>query len=139
MKDKCVNCGKPAEHYHHIIPRSLGGTDNKTNLVALCNACHGKLHGLEYTDGKLSHSELIKRGQAKAKEQGKRIGLKKGQKLVTKKSIVAKEIIKEYSKDFNGNLSDAEVMKMCGIVRNTYYKYKKEIKESLDKKEEGQI
>jgi 5-methylcytosine-specific restriction endonuclease McrA len=62
MKDKCVNCGKQAEHYHHIIPRSLGGTDNETNLVALCNTCHGKLHGLEYTDGKLSHSELIKKG-----------------------------------------------------------------------------
>lgn len=136
MKDKCVNCGKKAEHYHHIIPRSLGGTDNETNLAALCNACHGKLHGLEYTDGKLSHSELIKRGQAKAREQGKRIGLKKGQKLTTKKSIIAKEIIKEYSRDFNGNLSDAEVMKICEIARNTYYKYKREIKESLDKNEE---
>ena len=58
---------------------------------------------------------------------GKQIGQKKGIKLTTKKSIVAKEQIKKYSKDFDGTLKDIEVIKITGLSRNTYYKYKKEL------------
>ena len=47
--------------------------------------------------------------------------------VVTKKSIKAKEIIKRVSRDFDGNLTDAEVIELVGIARNTYYKYKKEL------------
>ena len=47
--------------------------------------------------------------------------------VVTKKSIKAKEIIKRVSRDFDGNLTDAEVSELVGIARNTYYKYKKEL------------
>ena len=32
------------------------------------------------------------------------------------------------SKDFDGTLKDAEVMKLVGLARNTYYKYKGEMK-----------
>ena len=39
-----------------------------------------------------------------------------------------KEIILKNSKDFNGNNSDDEVMKICGISRGSYYKYKRELK-----------
>ena len=49
----------------------------------------------------------------------------KGTKLVTKKSIVMKERIKELSKDFNGTNNDVEVMAITNLARNTYYKYKK--------------
>ena len=63
-----------------------------------------------------------------AKLNGKRIGQPKGAKLTTKKSIAAKETIKKYSKDFNGSLEDADVIKLAGISRNSYYKYKKEIR-----------
>jgi len=27
-------------HYHHIIPVSLGGTNNKGNLISVCPTCH---------------------------------------------------------------------------------------------------
>ena len=40
----------------------------------------------------------------------------------------AKEAIKKYSKSFGGVLSDNEVMKLAGCSRNSYYKYKKELK-----------
>ena len=43
-----------------------------------------------------------------------------------------KKIIISRSKDFNGTLSDADVIKLTGIARGTYYKYKKEIKEGLE-------
>ncbi len=62
-----------------------------------------------------------------AKLSGKQIGQKKGAKLTTKKSIVAKEIILKHSKNFNGTLNDIECMKLANISRNTYYNYKKEL------------
>ena len=42
------------------------------------------------------------------------------------------ELIKKYSKDFDGNLTDAEAMKLIGIANNTYYKYKREMREVLN-------
>ena len=35
------------------------------------------------------------------------------------------------SKDFNGNKKDTELLQTLNISRNTYYKYKKELKEVL--------
>lgn len=40
----------------------------------------------------------------------------------------AKEIIKRVSRDFDGNLTDAEVIELVGLARNTYYKYKRELR-----------
>lgn len=48
--------------------------------------------------------------------------------LVTEKSIKSKEIIKKHAVDFGGTLSDKEVMTLCKISRNSFYKYKKELK-----------
>ena len=71
--------------------------------------------------------QRTKEGIETARLNGKQIGQKKGIKLTTKKSIAAKEQIIKYSKDFNGTLKDVEVMKLIGIARNSYYKYKKEL------------
>lgn len=71
--------------------------------------------------------QRTKEGIETARLKGKQIGLEKGTKLTTKKSIAAKEQIQKYSKDFNGSLKDTEVMKLIGISRNSYYKYKKEL------------
>lgn len=75
--------------------------------------------------------QRTREGIETARLNGKQIGQVEGIKLTTKKSIQAKEQIKKYSKDFNGTLSDADTMKLIGIARNSYYKYKKEIKEEL--------
>ena len=64
-----------------------------------------------------------------SKRNGKRIGLEKGTTLVTEKSIKCKEIIKKHATDFGGMLSDKEVMVLCNISRNSYYKYKRAIKQ----------
>ena len=66
-----------------------------------------------------------------AAEQGieKRYGLVQGAKLTTKKSVAAKEVILKHSKDFNGTLNDPDVMKLAGVSRNTFYKYKSELRE----------
>lgn len=70
-------------------------------------------------------------GIVTARLSGKQIGIQKGTKLTTKKSIAAKETIKKYSKDFDGSLADEDVMKLAGISRNSFYKYKREIREEI--------
>ena len=67
-------------------------------------------------------------GMLTAKLNGKQIGRVKGSKYPTKKGIEAKKIILKNSKDFNGFNSDVEVMKIAGISKSTYYKYKSELK-----------
>lgn len=37
------------------------------------------------------------------------------------------EKIRQYSRDFDGDLSDIDTMKLVGLSRNTYYKYKREL------------
>ena len=68
-------------------------------------------------------------GMETARINGKQIGQKIGASWETKKSIEAKKVIRKHAADFGGNLSDIEVMKLTGLSRNTYYKYKREIKE----------
>lgn len=62
-----------------------------------------------------------------ARLAGKQIGQKPGAKLITKKSIIAKEIIQKHNKSFGGSLNDAETIRQAGISRKTFYKYKKEL------------
>lgn len=72
-------------------------------------------------------SEGVKRAIANGSKCG---GLTtKGTKLVTKKSISMKASIKKLSRDFDGSNTDVEVIKILGISRKTYYKYKKEMTE----------
>ncbi len=71
-------------------------------------------------------------GMETAKRNGKRVGTPKGAKLTTKKSKEAKEIILKHCKDFNGTLNDIECMKLTGLARNTFYKYKRELKEDIN-------
>lgn len=72
--------------------------------------------------------QRTKEGIETARLNGKQIGGVEGKKLTTKKSITAKEAIRKYSKDFNGTLEDAAVIKLASISRNSYYKYKRELK-----------
>ena len=70
----------------------------------------------------------ISQGMREAKKNGTHIGLPKGTTLTTKKSLDCKAIIQKHSKDFGGTLEDPEVIKLCGCSRNSYYKYKRELK-----------
>ena len=74
--------------------------------------------------------QRTKEGIETARINGKQIGQVKGTKLTTKKSIASKEVIQKHSKDFNGTLDDAEMMKLTRLSRNTYYKYKRELREA---------
>lgn len=72
--------------------------------------------------------QRTKEGIETARLNGKQIGRVEGRKYTSKKETAAKEIILKNSKDFNGTNTDSEVMKIAGISRNSYYKYKSELK-----------
>ena len=45
--DRCRRCGASGAvqrlYTHHILPRTQGGSDNPSNLMLVCQSCHGKL------------------------------------------------------------------------------------------------
>ena len=71
--------------------------------------------------------QRTREGIETARLQGKQIGRKSGKRYHTKKEIEAKKIIQKNSKAFGGLNTDEEVIKITGISRNTYYKYKREL------------
>ena len=72
--------------------------------------------------------QRTKEGIETARINGKQIGAVKGSTYNVKKETVAKKKILELSNSFSGTLSDADCIKLIGISRNTYYKYKRELK-----------
>lgn len=72
--------------------------------------------------------QRTKEGIETARLNGKQIGQRAGAKLNIKKSISAKKQIKKYNKNFDGSLNDIDCIKLTGLSRNTYYKYKRELK-----------
>ncbi len=74
---------------------------------------------------------LIKRVTEGKLRSEKHQGRPKGSlNIKTDKADNIKKIIREQSKDFEGRFSDAKIMKeyLTGVARNTYYKYKKELR-----------
>jgi len=66
----CVACGnKENLHQHHLVPKSAGGSNAANNLITLCGECHGRVHGHS-----VNYFNLIKKGVAKAKQQGVKFG-----------------------------------------------------------------
>lgn len=72
--------------------------------------------------------QRTREGIETARLNGKQIGLIQGTKLITKKSVESKKLIQKYSRTFSGTLSDKECIKLIGISRGSYYKYKRELK-----------
>ena len=74
--------------------------------------------------------QRIKNGKAVSDiRQGRPTG---SQNKTTKKEKEIKKVIKELSKDFDGQFSDEKIRKeYITVARNTYYKYKKELKAEM--------
>ncbi len=78
--------------------------------------------------------QRTKEGIETARLNGKQIGRAEGTRLTTKKGQAAKEIIKRHSVNFGGSLKDSDVIKLAGVSRSTYYRFKKEIAYALSGK-----
>ncbi len=73
--------------------------------------------------------QRTKEGIETARLNGKQIGRGSGTTVTTKKSVEMKQLIMKLSKDFDGTLDDNEIIELTKLARNTYYKYKRELKE----------
>ena len=138
LKEPHINT---ATYRKQIQDTNLPTTDNKVvNMIleGLTNALKELAKEqikIAFDQAEKEVTDLQKRtseGMREAKARGSRIGTEKGRKLVTKKSLEKKEEIKKYAKDFGGALIDKDVIKLLGITKNTYYKYKKELIEELN-------
>lgn len=60
---KCLMCKNEISDFHHIVPRSKGGSDNIQNQVGLCPKCHERAHTDENFKQKLidKKSGLLKK------------------------------------------------------------------------------
>ena len=75
--------------------------------------------------------QRTREGIMTARLNGKQIGQQPGRRLHIKKADTAKALIQKHSRDFGGTLSDADCIKLIGIARNTYYKYKRELRDIM--------
>ena len=69
----------------------------------------------------------ISEGLKQAQLSGVHVGREQGRTYETKKAREMKQKIRKMSKDFDGAMTDKEVMEVLKLARNTYYKYKKQI------------
>lgn len=129
------------EVYKNAIKQTIGTTGNDiadiyidaTNKVIKLLAEKQIAKAFEQSEKEVEDlHQRTKEGIETARLNGKQIGNVKGTKLITKKSIKAKEEIKAKSKDFDGTYTDKDLMRVLGIARNTYYKYKRELIQELN-------
>lgn len=59
-----------------------------------------------------------------------------GRTYETKKSKEMKVRIRQMSRDFDGTMTDRDVMEVLGLARNSYYKYKRQMIEAQDDSED---
>ena len=75
--------------------------------------------------------QRTREGIETARRSGKLIGRPSGSTYISTKERKMLPVIMRTSRDFNGQNSDAEVMSITGLSKNTYYKYKRRIREKL--------
>ena len=132
LKEPHIN----TETYRHALQQKVQLTGDKVDLILqgvnqyLMALAEDQIR-IAFEQSEIEVEDLRQRtreGIETARLAGKQIGQQTGRKLHIKKEGPAKEQILRLSKDFNGSLSDTECMKLIGISRNTYYKYKRSLK-----------
>ena len=73
--------------------------------------------------------QRTREGIETARQSGKQIGRPGGKTYTTQRELSSLSVIKRLSRDFDGHNTDAEVMAITGLARNTYYKYKAKLRE----------
>ena len=145
IKEPMINTNTYRQALDNRIQIQTAGMDNKTsNLIeGIENALNGFMRELAreqivlaFQQAEKEVKDLQKRtseGMKQAVEEG-RVGVHKGDKIITYKSLTAKLAIIKYSKAFEGILTDKDSIRLIvdersgrQISRKTYYKYKQEL------------
>jgi hypothetical protein len=107
-----VACGADdpaAPEHHHLIPRSLGGSDDETNLITLCGVCHGNAHDIVRPK---SMSALTRVALAAAKARGVKLGGTNAQSIANRDEANQREALRPiFSElaDLSANAAAAEL------------------------------
>lgn len=95
--DKCFYCGRPANEFHHIIPKHMGGDNRPENIVRICSECHCKAHS--------------KRSYIRQADWGR-------------KPIQKPENFDEVAGSYLSNcIQFNEALELSGLKKNTFYKF----------------
>lgn len=137
LKEPHIN----TETYKKALSNNIAMTGTKTDIILKAIneylmelAKEQIIIAFEQSEKEVSDlHQRTKEGIETARRKGKQIGRKQGAAIITKKSIKAKQDILKFSRDFNGTLTDVDCMRMIGVARNTYYRYKAELKISFNK------
>ena len=116
------------ETIHHTGNEIADIYINATNKVFRIIAKQQIIKAFEQAEKEVNFlHQRTREGLETARANGKQIGIKQGQKLTTKKSIEAKEIIKKHNIAFGGTLNNEETWTLAKISKPTFYKYKKQL------------
>lgn len=135
LKESYIN----TEVYKSTIEQTIGATGNDiadiyieaTNKVIKLLAEKQIIKAFEQAEKEVQDlRQRTREGIETARLNGKQIGRADGTTLETKKSVEMKEKIRKMAKSFGGNMTDKEVIETLKIARNTYFKYKKQMKEA---------
>ena len=133
LKESYIN----TEVYKSTIEQTIGATGNDiadiyieaTNKVIKLLAEKQIIKAFEQAEKEVQDlRQRTREGIETARLNGKQIGRADGTTLETKKSVEMKEKIRKMAKSFDGNMTDKEVIETLKIARNTYFKYKKQMK-----------
>ena len=102
-----------------------------TNQVLLILAKRQIQQAFDQAEAEVNHlHKRVKEGM-KASGAGTKIAeARTGRTFETRKSIEAKTRIRAMSRDFNGTMSDKDIIEVLHLARNTYYKYKGQMLEA---------
>lgn len=76
--------------------------------------------------------QRTREGIVTAKLNGRQPGRRAGQRVITEKSVRIRKAILAKSQDFGGTYADADLIKILGVNRSTFYKYKRQIREEIN-------
>lgn len=116
--DKSVQCNS-------LFIKTLQGEHN--DFESVLRKCLANYQGQKNIEKAYQRKHVLS-----ATRNGNKVGVKKGTKITTKKSVEAKRIIEERSREFNGTETDESILNDLKISRNTYFKYKKELKQEKE-------
>jgi len=125
----CAACGTTDDlQYHHLVPQTLGGKTEPTNIIVLCAMCHQKWHR---QNGSEHHNSLVKEGIERARERG----IVVGRKPADAEKIM--RLIAENSTQFQDDklVTETEIMEMAGVKPVCYHKYKRRLLALMDSDE----
>lgn len=127
LPKQCCNCGATDNLvYHHIVPDELGGKTIPSNIAVVCNECHGLIHYGK--KGIICHSDLVKKGQEKARRQGR----VPGKRPADYENVM--RLIAEHSTQFNefGEKTEREIMDMANVKPVCYSKCKRMLIDAIN-------